>query len=317
MAIQNKKLAVIIPVFNEGEAISQNFNEIWRTIKSIGINFEILLVDDGSTDNSWAEILALTKSCNEISALRFSRNFGKEAAILAGLENTAADLYLVMDSDLQHPPRYVKEMLDLMETEQADIVNGIKSSRSKENVIYRFFTTSFYRLLRMMTGLELSNSSDFKIMNQRVADALRSFEEKSLFFRGLVSWVGFKAVTFTFCVEQREHGKSSFSNVKLLRLAQHSTLAYTGKPLYFTILIGILFIFISLILGMQTLYNYLSGFAISGFTTVILLILFTGSLILISLGIIGFYLSMIYDEIKNRPRFIIAERFETESDYRK
>ncbi len=313
MATQNKKLAVVIPVFNEGEAISQNLDVIRQNIKRIGINFEIFLVDDGSTDNSWAEILTLTESYSDISAIRFSRNFGKEAAILAGLESTTADLYLVMDSDLQHPPHYVKEMIDMMESEQADIVNGIKSSRSKENIIYRFFTKSFYSLLRVMTGLELSNSSDFKIMNRRVADALRSFEEKSLFFRGLISWVGFKTVTVTFCVEQRERGKSSFSNAKLLRLAQHSTLAYTGKPLYFTMLTGVLFIFISLILGMQTLYNYLSGFAVSGFTTVILLILFTGSLILISLGIIGFYLSMIYDETKNRPRYIIAERVETES----
>ena len=313
MANSKKKLAVIIPVFNEGGAISQNLEEIRGAIRSIGIPFEILLVDDGSTDNSWAEIATLTENCCEVRAIRFSRNFGKEAAILAGLENTDADIYLVMDSDLQHPPQYVKGMLELMEKEKADIVNGVKRGRIRENIFYRLLAGSFYRLLRLMTGLELKNSSDFKIMNSRVADVLLSFEEKSIFFRGLVSWVGFKAVTYYFTPDHRERGASSFSNTKLLSLAQHSTLAFTGKPLYFTILAGLLFLLISIVLSIQTLYNYLSGYAVSGFTTVILLILFTGSLILISLGIIGVYLSMIYDETKNRPRFIIAERREGES----
>ena len=309
----NKKLAVIIPVFNEGGAISDNFEAIRREIGAIVISYEILLVDDGSTDNSWAEIATLAESFYETRAIRFSRNFGKEAAILAGLENTDADLYLIMDSDLQHPPQHIKGMLDLMENEQADIVNGVKRGRIRENIIYRLFAGCFYRILRLLTGLELKNSSDFKIMNCRVADALRRFEEKSLFFRGLVSWVGFKAATYYFTPEQRERGVSSFSRPRLLRLAQHSTLAFTGKPLYFTIIAGLLFLIISLLLGIQTLYNYLSGSAVSGFTTVILLILFTGSLILISLGIIGVYLSMIYDETKNRPRFIIAEQVEGKS----
>jgi polyisoprenyl-phosphate glycosyltransferase len=138
-------------------------------------------------------------------------------------------------------------------------------------------------------------------------DALRRFAEKSLFFRGLVNWVGFKSVTFHFVVEERANGKSRFSTGRLLRLAQHSTLAYSGKPLYVTIIVGIIFLILSVILAVQTLYNYLSGIALSGFTTVILLILVTGALILISLGIIGIYLSMIYDEIKNRPRYIISE----------
>jgi polyisoprenyl-phosphate glycosyltransferase len=309
----SKKLAVIIPVFNEGGVISENLEEIRQEIGAIGMPYEILLVDDGSADNSWAEIAALAESFDEIRAIRFSRNFGKEAAILAGLENADADLFLIMDSDLQHPPQHVKGMLDLLESEQTDIVNGVKSGRIRESIIYRLFAGLFYRILRLLTGLELKNSSDFKIINCRVADALRRFEEKSLFFRGLVSWVGFKAATYYYTPGQRERGVSSFSKPRLLRLAQHSTLAFTGKPLYLTIIAGLIFLIISLLLGIQTLYNYLSGSAVSGFTTVILLILFTGSLILISLGIIGVYLSMIYDETKNRPRFIIAEQVKGES----
>jgi polyisoprenyl-phosphate glycosyltransferase len=307
MADQSKELAVIIPVYNEGPFLSSNLTEIRNVLGEIGINCRYFLIDDGSTDDSWTVVRKLVEKYNNLSALRLSRNFGKEAAILAGLENAAANLYLIMDSDLQHPPRYVKEMLELMEKEQADIVNGVKSARSKENIIYRYCAKKFYRLLKLLTGLELIDSSDFKLLNRRVVDALRRFDEKSLFFRGLVNWVGFKSVNFPFAVEKRSVGESRFTTGKLLKLAQHSTLAYSGKPLYLTILAGLFFLVLSAILALQTLYNYLSGMALSGFTTVILLILFTGALILISLGIIGVYLALIYDEIKGRPRYIISE----------
>lgn len=307
MTDQLPELAVIIPVYNEGPFIAQNIAEIRRVIDQIGLRCRYLLIDDGSTDNTWAKLQELETQYRDLLAIRLSRNFGKEAAISAGLDHIDAALYLIMDSDLQHPPHYVKEMLNLMEKEQADIVNGVKSARSKENILYRCCAKRFYRLLRLLSGLELSDSSDFKLLNRRVVDALRRFDEKSLFFRGLVNWVGFKSVPFPFAVDERTNGDSRFSTRKLLRLAQHSTLAYSGKPLYLTILAGFFFLFISVVLAIQTLYNYLSGMALSGFTTVILLILFTGALILISLGIIGVYLSMIYDEIKNRPRYIISE----------
>jgi len=314
VADQSKGLAVIIPVYNEGSFLSSNLAEIRGELSKIDITCRYLLIDDGSTDSTWIEIQKLKAEYGDLSAIRFSRNFGKEAAITAGLDHIDADLYLIMDSDLQHPPQNVQAMLELMEKEQADIVNGVKSARSKENLLYRYCTKRFYRLLKLLTGLDLDNSSDFKLLNRRVAEALRRFAEKSLFFRGLVNWVGFKSVTFHFTVEQRASGASRFSTGKLLRLAQHSTLAYSGKPLYLTILAGFFFLIISVILAIQTLYNYLSGIALSGFTTVILLILITGALILISLGIIGVYLAMIYDEIKNRPRYIIAERMGSESD---
>lgn len=307
MSDQSKNLAVIIPVYNEGPFIASNLAEIISVIDKIGISCLYTLIDDGSTDSTWAEILTLKSKYSNLKAIRLSRNFGKEAAISAGLDHIDAALYQIMDSDLQHPPHYVKEMLNLMEKEQADIVNGVKSGRSKENIFYRYCAKRFYKLLKLLTGLELNDSSDFKLLNRRVVDALRRFDEKSLFFRGLVSWVGFKSVPFPFAVDERTNGDSRFSTGKLLRLAQHSTLAYSGKPLYLTILAGFFFLFISVILAVQTLYNYLSGMALSGFTTVILLILFTGALILISLGIIGVYLALIYDEIKNRPRYIISE----------
>jgi dolichol-phosphate mannosyltransferase len=300
-------LAVIIPVYNEGAVIQENFRRIRQVLAGDGLSCHFVLVDDGSSDGTWQEISLLANEFPEVSLLRFARNFGKEAAICAGLERVEARRYLIMDSDLQHPPRCVKEMLALMEREQADIVDGIKDKRGKESPCYRLLANSFYRLLKLLTGLELERSSDFKLLDRRVVDALRRFEESSLFFRGLVAWVGFKKVAYSFAVDGPGCRRSRFSTGKLIRLALSAILSYTSKPLYLTIISGLLFLLISAALGIQTLFNYFSGRAVSGFTTVILLLLFTGSMIMISLGFIGVYISRIYDEVKRRPRYIVSE----------
>lgn len=307
MATAEIELAVIIPVYNESALIQENFRRIRQVFAEDGLSCHFVLVDDGSSDGTWREISLLVNEFPEVSSLRFARNFGKEAAILAGLERVDARRYLIMDSDLQHPPRCVKEMLALMEREQADIVDGIKRKRGRESPGYRLLANSFYRLLKLLTGLDLDRSSDFKLLDRRVVGALRRFEESNLFFRGLVTWVGFKRVTYSFTVDGPGCRQSRFSTGKLIRLALSAILAYTSKPLYLTILSGLIFLFISAALGIQTLFNYFSGRAVSGFTTVILLLLFTGSMIMISLGIIGVYISRIYDEVKKRPRYIVSE----------
>ena len=168
----------------------------------------------------------------------------------------------------------------------------------------------FYKILQRMTGLTLDNSSDFKLIDAQVADSIRQFKENDVFFRGIIDWVGFESTTYDFEVEERISGSSSFSTFKLIKLAFNSIISYTSKPLYLTIVGGILFLFMSIILGIQTLVNYFSGHALNGFSTVILLLLFTGSMIMLSLGIIGIYISRIYDEIKKRPRYIISKKIE-------
>jgi glycosyltransferase involved in cell wall biosynthesis len=304
----NKNLAIIIPVYNEGRAIRQNFTEIYRIIKQDGISCKYLFIDDGSTDNTWNELVAITSEFEGTTAIRFSRNFGKEMALCAGLDSIDADRYIIMDSDLQHPPHLVKDMLELMDREQANIVQGIKANRGKESLVYKIAAKCFYKLLKITTGMDLNNSSDFKILDRKVADSIRCFNERNVFFRGLVGWVGFKTVPYYFEVDMRVNGASGFSFMKLMRLALNAVLSYTSKPLYLTIIAGIFFMVFAAVLGIQTLYNYFSGRAVSGFSTVILLLLFIGSAIMFSLGIIGVYISRIFDEIKGRPRYIVSER---------
>lgn len=310
----NKKLALIIPVYNEEKALESNFLEIRRVLEADGISCAYMFVDDGSKDGTWRVLTSLAETYSNVSAIRFARNFGKELALSAGVDQIDADYYLTMDSDLQHPPRYIKTMLDAMANQKVNIVEGVKSSRGKESFVYKIFAKSFYKFLKSITNLEMDNSSDFKLMDRQVIDAIRSFKERNLFFRGIVNWVGFNHMQIPFEVEERRGGDSHFPLTKLILLALNAILAYTSKPLYLTTVSGLVFLFFAIIIGVQTLYNYFVGTAISGFSTVILLLLITGSMIMLSLGIIGVYISRIYEEIKGRPRYIVEEKLTVRGD---
>lgn len=299
-----KELTIVIPVYNEQKTIARNI----LAIREQAGDANILLVDDGSRDSTWRELTLLSNELANVSCLRLSRNFGKEAAIFAGISQVTTEYCLIMDSDLQHPPRYIPEFLRIAEETGADIVEGVKQSRGKESPVYKFLAGGFYRLFRMATDVDMKSSSDFKLLNRKVMAALTEFGESHVFFRGLVEWSGFHREELPFTVDQRLGDESKFSTSKLIQLAIRSTLSFTSKPVYIPFYFAVLFLIGALVLGIQTLYNYFTGQAFSGFSTVILLLLFIGFLILFSLGIIGLYIARIYDEVKRRPRYIISER---------
>lgn len=302
------EVAVIIPVYNEVDAIYPHFVEIKRQLDADGIPCQFMLVDDGSKDNSWETLVRITEEFPSAHAVKFSRNFGKETALRAGIDAIEADIYITMDSDLQHPPRHIKPMIEKLQQEGLDIVNGKKSSRGKESLAYKMAAGSFYGILKGLSGIDMNGDSDFKVMRRDVILAIRKMQERNVFFRGLVDWVGFKSGDYFFDVEERKAGKTSFSIRKLFGLAMSAITGYTSKPLMLTMHIGILFLVFAFILGIHTIYNFFSGHAISGFSTVILLQLIIGSAVLICLGLIGLYISRIYDEVKLRPPYIIEEK---------
>ncbi|MCK8061456.1 MULTISPECIES: glycosyltransferase family 2 protein [unclassified Fusibacter] len=310
MVNRHKELAIIIPVYNEGKALQTNFKEIVRVLEQDRVDCRFMFVDDGSTDNTWQVLESIVKEYPQAEAIRFARNFGKEIALAAGLDSIDAQLYLLMDSDLQHPPDQIRPMLELLIKEDANIVEGIKITRGKESLFYRSVAKLFYWVLNVVTHLDMRNSSDFKLLDKQVVESIRRFDERNLFIRGIVKWVGFKTVQHPFHVEERVNGVSHFSTAKLAMLALNATLSYTSKPLYITMISGLIFLFFAIILGIQTLANYLVGNALDGFSTVILVLLITGSMIMISLGIIGTYISRIYDEIKARPRYIVKDKIQ-------
>lgn len=300
-------LSVILPAFNEQDNIRNAFFTISRILEEHAIPFEIIYVDDGSTDATYAHIQNLAASHPQAKGLSFSRNFGKESAIFAGLEAAAGACCLVMDCDLQHPPALIPEMYRLWE-EGYEVVEGVKSSRGRENPLHTLCARGFYRLISSATGIDMSHASDFKLLDRKAVDALLILPERAPFFRALSSWVGFKTTAIAFEVQERTAGTSKWSLWSLVKYAIRNITSFSGAPMQLVTLLGWIMLLASLVLGIQSLYRYFSGTALEGFTTVILLQLIIGSVLMISLGIIGHYISRIYEEIKARPRYIIRRR---------
>jgi len=300
-------ITVIMPVYNEGEFIYQNVLTVDNILTEANIDHQFLLVDDGSKDNSWEEMSRLADDYSQVSVIRLSRNFGKELALCAALENASGDAVVVMDSDLQHPPECIPEMVRLWQEEGYDVVEGVKADRGKESLGGKIAAMTFYKMFKKSTKIDIGVASDFKLMNRASLEAWKQMPERNTFFRGLSAWVGFNRYAMPFEVAERAGGETKWTFKSLVRLAVNSITAYTAAPLLLVFWIGMLMLFASVVLGIQTLVNFFMG-SVGGFPTVILLQLFIGSCIMISLSIIGLYISKIYEEVKGRPRYLISKK---------
>ncbi len=307
-------LTLVIPVFQEANQLKQNIFHIKDILDANKLRYEMVLVDDGSMDNTWEVVRALSREMKEIRGVRLSRNFGKEAALCAGLETARGDACIIMDADLQHPPELIPRMLEIWQSGEIDIVDGIKSSRGKESFFKMLSARTFYSVLKRFSGLDLNNASDFKLLDSKVVAAWKRMGERTTFFRGMSAWVGFKRVSIPFVVAERQEGKSKWSFFRLWKLAITAITSFSSAPLQLVSFIGFLFLISSVILGIQTLYRWFMHNAVSGFTTVILLLLIIGSTLMISLGIIGTYIARIFDEVKQRPRYIVLDRIDGENE---
>ena len=304
---QKQLLSIILPAYNEQDNIVHTFTVISSLLSAKSIPFEILFVDDGSYDLTYQQIQTLSTEHPEVKGISFSRNFGKESAIFAGLEAASGDCCLIMDCDLQHPAEIIPEMYRLWQ-DGYEVVEGIKTSRGKESKLHTLCAGTFYRIISKATGVDMSKASDFKLLDRKAVDALLAMPERAPFFRALSSWIGFKTVSVPFAVQERTAGTSKWSVWKLIKYAIRNITSFSGAPLQFVTLMGWIMFLASIALGIQSLYRYFTGTALEGFTTVILLQLIIGSVLMISLGIIGHYISRIYDEIKARPRYLINKR---------
>lgn len=298
-------LSVIIPSYNENENIRRTAQTIAGILRDAAVEYELIFVDDGSRDTTWAEICAAHDSDPCVRGLGFSRNFGKEGAIFAGLKNARGDCAVVIDCDLQHPPELIPQMYQLWQG-GAEVVEAIKRSRGKEGLFHKIFARSFYKMMKSSSGINLDGASDFKLLDRKVINALNELPERITFFRALSSWVGFTTERVEFDVQPRAAGKSKFSMKSLFRFALNNITSFTDVPIRLITWVGVIFGIMALVLGIQTLVKYFCGQAAEGFSTVILLILITGACVLLGVGVIGYYLSKIYEEIKQRPRYIVA-----------
>ena len=271
------------------------------------IPFELVFVNDGSRDQTWEMIEKAAEKNMHVTGIRFSRNFGKESAIFAGLANAEGDCIAVMDCDLQHPPETLVEMYRLWE-QGYEVVEGVKRSRGKESVLHRASAGMFYKIMSKAVQIDMSRASDFKLMDRKAVEALLSMPERNAFFRALSSWVGYRTTSVEFDVQERTEGESKWSTWSLIKYAVRNIVGFSSAPLQMITVAGVLTLFFAIVLGIQSLVKYFCGHALEGFTTVILLLLIIGSLIMLSLGIIGIYIAKIYEEVKGRPRYFIARK---------
>lgn len=300
------KLSVILPSYNEEKMIRKVSSVIGGLLSLEEIEYELIFVDDGSKDDTWQKIREVSETDEHIVGVHFSRNFGKEAAIFAGLASASGACCAVMDCDLQHPPETLIEMYRLWQGGY-EVVEGIKKSRGNENVFYKQGAKLFYRLISKAVKIDMSRASDFKLLDRQAVEALLSLPERNSFFRALSSWVGYKTTYVEFDVREREEGESKWSLWSLIKYAITNIAAFSTAPMQVVTVAGGITLILAIVLGIETLIRYFTGHAVAGFTTVILLILFIGSMLMISLGIIGYYIAKIYEEVKCRPRYIISK----------
>ena len=311
----SKKVSVIVSVYNEEQALPEFYRHTSAVLAGLAENslpwdYEMIFVNDGSQDGSLTFLEELARQDERVKVVSFSRNFGHEAAMIAGLDYCSGDMAVCMDADLQHPPETLVEMYRLW-TEGYEVVEGVKRSRGEESAFHRASAGMFYKIMTKIVKIDMSRASDFKLLDRAAVEALLSMPERNTFFRALSSWIGFRTTSVEFDVQERTEGESKWSTWSLIQYALRNILGFSTAPMQMVTVAGILVLALGIILGFQSLWKYFWGHAVEGFTTVILLILIIGSIIMISLGIIGCYIAKIYEEVKGRPRYLISRRIES------
>ncbi len=308
-----KKIDIVIPCYNESKCVELIYDALKELFNNElkAYDFSILYIDDGSQDDTLDRIVKLTNADNShIRFISFARNFGKESAIYAGLENADGDYVALMDADLQHPPRLLIEMLHAIEEEGYDCATARRIKREKESKIRNFLSNSFYHTINWATGMKLARGmTDYRLMKKQVADAIVSMREHERFIKGIYSWIGFNSKWIEYENVERAEGDSKWNYKGLFNYAKTGIIAFAVAPLRAVIYMGFLVILISVVYGVRLFVMSISGTRPwNDTTTIILLLLFLGGVIIFLLGIIGEYLARIYMEVKNRPIYITKEK---------
>ncbi len=308
-------ISLIAPVLNEEETLPELYRRVSEAAEDWGEDWELVLVDDGSTDGTWDLISKIHRDDNRVRALRFSRNFGHQVAVSAGLMHVRGDAVAVIDADLQDPPEQLARFFEKLR-EGNDVVYAIRTKR-KENILKRSAYFLFYRLLAKLTSIEIPlDSGDFCVMSRRVVDALNALPEKNRFVRGLRSWVGFRQVGLRYERDARFAGEAKYTFGKLLRLAMDGIVNFSVRPLQISIWLGSLTALLAFVAGIYVLFLRLTGLSVlgqtaedvPGWTSLILATVFVGGVQLLCVGILGEYVGRVFEEVKARPLYVASER---------
>ncbi len=306
--LTNPHICLVVPCHNEADTLRLFHQQVSQIVQNRNETFSFSFVNDGSKDQTLDILRELADLDPRVQYASLSRNFGKEAALSAGIDGAEGDAIIVMDSDLQHPPEMIPAMVDAWLAGDCQVVDCVKKKRGRESIFYKFAANIFNKIMSESAAMNLRSSSDFKLLDRSVVEVLRRIPERTRFFRGLTEWAGFVHKRIEFNVAERVGGVRSWSFKSLLRYSINNILIFSSTPLRLISALGMWTVLGSVILAIQTIVTFALGNAVEGFTTVILAISFFSGMILICLGIMGEYLARMYDELKARPSYIIAEK---------
>ncbi len=308
--IETPELSLVIPCYNEEDNLDYLFERLQSVLESLHSTYEIICINDGSKDNTLGRLIEYHQRNPLIKVINFSRNFGKEAALTAGLDYATGNAIIPIDADLQDPPELITELLAKWR-EGYDVVYAVRRSRSGESWLKKFTANNFYRIIGKISSIPIpADTGDYRLLDRRVVEALKKLPERNRFMKGLFSWVGYKQIAIYFDREPRKGGKSSFNYWKLWNFALDGITSFSSFPLkiwgYFGIFISGFALFYGLFLVIKTL---ILGIDVPGYASTIVAILFLGGIQLITLGIIGEYIARMYEEVKNRPLYLVRDSY--------
>jgi dolichol-phosphate mannosyltransferase len=300
-----KLISIVIPAHNEEDNIIVVVDRIEKVFAKLNYDFEILVVDDGGTDSTLQVIKELAMVKTNFFYIEFSRNFGHQPALKAGIDHANGDCVISLDADLQHPPEMFVEMLSKWE-EGNDVVYTRRKEDTRQSLKKRKTSKYFYSLLNALSDIEIEpGTADFRLLDRKVVDVFKKFKENDLFVRGLIKWLGFKQYGIDYIPELRFAGASKYSKKKMMRLAIHGVTSLSVKPLHMAVYLGFFFSFVALLYVPYVLYAFIQNQEVSGWASLIITIAFFGGLQLIVLGIIGMYIGKMFMQTKDRPNYII------------
>jgi dolichol-phosphate mannosyltransferase len=311
-------ISVIIPCFNEEKVLESTYHRISAVLGGKQeMDYELLFVDDGSIDSTPAILKSIAEKDRRVTVIRFSRNFGHQSAVSAGLQHCRGDLAVIIDADLQDPPEVVPDMLQQLKTEKANVVYGVRKRRKGETWFKLFTAKMFYVLLNKLSEVPIPlNTGDFRVIDRKVINAFNALPENTKYIRGLISWMGFKQIPYYYERDARFAGSTKYSLTKMIRFASTGIFYFSKKPLQIATAVGFLSVGIGLLLSAWLLFNKFVNpqFLVSGWTSIVLVVIYFGGVQLLTIGILGQYIGNLFDEVKRRPEYIVDEIVQQERE---
>jgi len=298
-------LSIIIPVYNEADNIRLLFSELSLYCEG---NYEVIFVDDGSTDSTLAEVESIINNNKHYKCISLSRNFGHQNALMAGMEHSTGSAIIIMDGDLQHPPSLIPVMLDKLNN-GFDVVATRRNKTKNTGMIKKIMTSIFYKFINAISDIKIeANVADFKAFNRKVLVSILQFKERELFLRGIFSWIGYKTTILEFDAPARKFGKTKYSFGEMLKLALKGTTSFSFKPLRIALLVGSFISLFAFCFGVFALIAYFKGDTVPGWTSLIIAVMFLGGTQLLAIGLLGEYIASLFTETKHRPLYLVDRK---------